>query len=53
MNTDYYQNEMLLRDTMKTVFPDMKAVYDFHAKWLWKDELFVYVPSVSVVFELM
>jgi hypothetical protein len=33
---------------MKTVFPDMKAVYDFHAKWLWKDKISVYFPSVRV-----
>ena len=47
-NGDYYQNEMLLRDTMKAVFPDMKTVYDFRAKWLWRDKIAVYFPQVNV-----
>ena len=48
MNSDYYQNDALLRDTMKTVFPDMEAVYNFHERWLWKDRIAVYFPKARV-----
>lgn len=48
MNTDYYQNETLLRDTMKAVFPDVEAVYNFHERWLWKDRIAVYFPKARV-----
>lgn len=33
---------------MKTVFPDMKAVYDFRAKWLWHDKITIYYPQARV-----
>lgn len=52
MNRDYYQNDALLRDTMKVVFPGVKAVYNFHEKWLWQDRITVYFPQARVGVEL-
>jgi hypothetical protein len=48
MNSDYYQNEALLRDAMRTEFPNLRVIHDFHAKWLWQDKITVYFPQAKV-----
>lgn len=46
------ETNALLRDTLRGVFPNAKAVYDWRPRWMWqKDRVGVYFPSSRVAVE--
>lgn len=42
------ENALLLRNTMKTVFPDLQVIYNFRPKWMRSDRIAVYFPQPNV-----
>lgn len=46
------ETKALLRDALRTEFPEIEATYDWRPPWLWqKDRLAVYFPCAKVAVE--